>query len=154
MRFFYKVTLQWRTWLLVKGGAKFLGKDSSKMIKFMLIMHFIYIYIHLVYAPQYLTRGNIETVREYLETRETRSDKSISSNSMCDLASIILKNNYFENEELKYHRKRGFANGTKFATPYSNLFMAGLEKRIFQNSEFKCGYDSLMTFFVYGPKVL
>ena len=79
MRFFYIVTLQWRTWLLVKGGAKFLGKDSSN------------IYIHLVYAPQYLTRGNIETVREYLETRETRSDKSISSNSLCDLASIILR---------------------------------------------------------------
>ena len=39
-------------------------------------------------------------MREYLETR---SDKSISSNNLCDLASTILKNNYFENEELKYH---------------------------------------------------
>ena len=29
------------------------------------------------------------TIREYLETR---SDKSISSNSLCDLASFILKN--------------------------------------------------------------
>ena len=28
---------------------------------------------------------------------ETRSDKSILSNSMCDLANIILKNNYFKN---------------------------------------------------------
>ena len=32
-------------------------------------------------------------MREYLETR---SDKSILSNNMCDLANI-LKNNYFEN---------------------------------------------------------
>ena len=79
--------------------------------------------MHVVYTPQYLTRGDIETIREYLETG---SDKSISSNSLCDLASIILKNNYFENEELKYHQKRGFAIGTKFAPPYSNLFMAGL----------------------------
>ena len=31
------------------------------------------------------------------EHSETRSDKSILSNSLCDLASIILKNNYFEN---------------------------------------------------------
>ena len=73
-------------------------------------------------------------MREYLETR---SDKSISSNSLCDLANIILKNNYFANEEWKYQQKRGFAIGTKFVPPYSNLFMAGLEKIIFQNSEFE-----------------
>ena len=51
--------------------------------------------------------------------------------------SIILKNNYFENGELKCHEKRGFTIGTKFSPPYSNLFMTGLEKIIFQNSEFK-----------------
>ena len=45
---------------------------------------------------------DIETIREYLETR---SDKSISSDSLCDLANYILKNNQFENEELKYHQK-------------------------------------------------
>ena len=71
-------------------------------------------------------------MREYLETR---SDKSILSNSLCNLASIILKNNYFESGELKYHQKKGFAYGTKFVPPYSNSFMTALEKRIFQNSE-------------------
>ena len=81
--------------------------------------------MYIVYATQYLTQGDVKTILEYLETR---SDKSISSNSLCDLASIILKNNYFENEELKYHQKRGFVIGTSFATPYSNLFIAGLEK--------------------------
>ena len=73
-------------------------------------------------------------MREYLQTR---SDKLISSNSLRDLASIILENNHFENEELKYHQKRGFAIGAKFASPYSKLLMAGLEKIIFQNSKFK-----------------
>ena len=48
-----------------------------------------------------------------------------------------MKNNYFKYEDLKYHQESGFAIGTKFALPYSNLFMAGLEKRIFQNSEFE-----------------
>ena len=60
----------------------------------------IYIGVHIlciVYVPQYPTRGGIETMREYLETR---SDKSILSNNMCDLANI-LKNNYFENGYLK-----------------------------------------------------
>ena len=56
------------------------------------------VYIDSICTPlQYLTRVDIETIREYLETC---SDKSISSNSLCDLASFILKNNYFENEEL------------------------------------------------------
>ena len=70
-------------------------------------------------------------MRKYLETR---SDKSILSNSLCDLAIIILKNNYFDNGLLKYHQKRGFDIGTKFACPYSNLFITVLEKRSFQNS--------------------
>ena len=73
----------------------------------------------------------------FFKNGKTCSDKSISINSLCDLASIILNNNSFKNGELKYHKKRGTAIGTKFAPPYSNLFMAGLEKRIFQNSEFK-----------------
>ena len=51
---------------------------------------------------------------------ETRSGKSISVNSLCDIARIILKNNYFEDEDLKYHQKRGLAIGTKFAPPYYN----------------------------------
>ena len=78
-------------------------------ILYYIILYYIYIYISILHtinivyiysiwtAPQYLTRADIETIREYLEVR---SDKSISSNSVCDLASFILKNNYFENEEL------------------------------------------------------
>ena len=48
----------------------------------------------MIYVPQYPTRGGTEIMREY---SETRSDKLILSNSPCDLASIVLKNNYFEN---------------------------------------------------------
>ena len=73
-------------------------------------------------------------MREYLETR---SDKSVSTNSLSVLASIILKNNFSEKGELKYHQKGGTTIGRKFAPPYSNLFMAGFEKRVFQNSESK-----------------
>ena len=79
-------------------------------------------------VPQYLTRGSIETRREYLETH---SDELLLSNVMCDFASIILNNNHFENGSLKYHQKRGFAIGTKFAPPNSSLFMTGFEKRVF-----------------------
>ena len=91
-------------------------------------------YFTKVYVPQYPTWESIETMREYLEIR---SDKSILSNSLCDFATIILKNEYFENGELKYHQKRDFFVGSKFSSPYSNLFMAELGKIIFQNSEVK-----------------
>ena len=72
----------------------------------------------------------IKTIAEYLETRE---DKTVSTKSLCDLASIVLKENYFELSSKIYHQKLGTAIGTKFAPPYANLFMAGLEKRIFEN---------------------
>ena len=91
-------------------------------------------YFTKLYVPQYPTWGSIETMREYLEIR---SDKSILSNSLCDFATIILKNDYFENGELKYHQNWDFFVGSKFASPYSNLFMAELGKIIFQNSEVK-----------------
>ena len=78
-------------------------------------------------------------MREYLETH---SDKSILSSKLCDLASIILKNNYFENGQLEHHQKRVFAIGTrtKFAPPYSNIFMAGLENTTFQTVSLNLSY--------------
>ena len=91
----------------------------------------------------------------FFKNGKTCSDKSISINSLCDLASIILNNNSFKNGELKYHKKRGTAIGTKFAPPYSNLFMAGLEREFFKtvSLNLSCSYDTLMTFLVYEPKV-
>ena len=46
-------------------------------------------------------------------------------NSVLRLLCVIVLS--FENEELKYHQKRAFAIGTKFASPYSNLFIVELE---------------------------
>ena len=48
----------------------------------------------------------IETMAEYLETRE---DKTVSTKSLCDLASIVLKENYFELSDKFYHQKLGTA---------------------------------------------
>ena len=90
---------------------------------------YIYIYIYSICTPtQYLTREGIETICEYLETR---SDKPISS-SIRDLTSFILKNNYFENEELKCRELGGFEIAPKFPPPYSNLFMAGYKTEFFK----------------------
>ena len=67
----------------------------------------------------------------YLKTRE---DKTTSTKILCDLASSVLKQNCFELSNQIYHQKLETAISTKFVPPYANLFMAGLEKRIFEYS--------------------
>ena len=65
----------------------------------------------------------------YLNKRE---DHSVSTESLCQLAEIILKHNYFENGKELYQQLLETAIGTKFAPNYANLFMAGIEDKIFQ----------------------
>ena len=62
-----------------------------------------------------------------------REDQSVSTNSLCDLPSIILTENYFELGKDMYHQKLRAAIGTKFAPPYANLFLAGRENKIFSD---------------------
>ena len=75
----------------------------------------------------------LKTMSEYLDTRE---DKTVTTQSLTDLAKLILKENFFELSDKIYHQKLGTAIGTKFAPPYANLFMAGLEKKLFENNQF------------------
>ena len=78
--------------------------------------------------PHILHEEGTETMAECLETRE---DKTVSTKNLCNLESIVLKENYFELGSKLYHQKLGTAIGTKFAPLYANLFMAGIEKRMF-----------------------
>ena len=73
-------------------------------------------------------------MKEFLRQREV---KDISSKSLCDLPTIVLKNNFFEIGEEVCHQSFRTAIGTKFAPTYANLFMAGFEKKIFENINFK-----------------
>ena len=57
----------------------------------------------------------IETMKKYLNLRE---DQSVFTNSLCDLAHIILTENYFKIGKDMYHQNLGTAIGTKFAPPY------------------------------------
>ena len=72
-------------------------------------------------------------MKEFLNQREV---KDISIKSLCDPATII-KNNVFKIGEKIYHQLLGTAIVTKFAPTYANLFMAGLDKKIFENTNFK-----------------
>ena len=70
-------------------------------------------------------------MKKYLNLRE---DQSVSTNSLCDLARIILTENYSELGKDMYHQKLGTTIGTKFAPPCANLFMAGIEDKIFSDT--------------------
>ena len=66
-----------------------------------------------------------------------RMEKYISSDTLCNLAEVVLKNNIFKFGKKTSKQKRGIAIGTKFAPPYSILFMAELEEEILRKVEFK-----------------
>ena len=68
---------------------------------------------------------------------ESRKEKYVSTDTIIDLAEVVLKNNIFTFGKKTLKQKRGTAIGTKFAPPYSILFMAELEEKIIKESEYK-----------------
>ena len=55
--------------------------------------------------------------------------KYISSDTLCDLAEVVLTNNIFKFGKKALKQKRSTAMWTKFAPPYSTLFTAKLEEK-------------------------
>ena len=76
----------------------------------------------------------LDSLRRFLETRD---NKQISSDTLTELAEVVLKNNIFEFDEKTFKQKRGTAIGTKFAPPYAILFMANLEEKMLEGFEKK-----------------
>ena len=64
-------------------------------------------------------------------------EKYISSNTLCDLAEVVVKNNILKFGKKTLKEKRGTVIRTKFAPPYSILFMAELEEEILRKAELK-----------------
>ena len=61
-----------------------------------------------------------------------RDKKDVFTDTLVELAELVLKNNIFNFNERTLKQKRGTAIGTKFALPYSILFMAKLESKILE----------------------
>ena len=59
---------------------------------------------------------------------DKREDKSISTQTLLDLAELVLKNNYFTHDSQIFKQIRGTEMGTKFAPSYAILAMAELEQ--------------------------
>ena len=76
----------------------------------------------------------LQIMKKYLDKRE---DQSVTSENLYKLAEIVLKHNYFEFGQGVYQHILDTVIGTKFAPPYANIFMAGLEEEIFKIPKFK-----------------
>ena len=61
---------------------------------------------------------------------DNQMGKYISSNTLCNLAEVVLKDNIFKFGKKTLKPKRWTAIGMKFPPPYRILFMAELEEEI------------------------
>ena len=76
----------------------------------------------------------LAAIKEALDKRE---DKSISTESILELAECVLKNNVFEHNEMFYKQLRGTAIGTKMAPPYAVVFMGKLKEDFIEGQRLK-----------------
>ena len=72
----------------------------------------------------------LEAMRKALDKRD---DKSISTQTLMDLAELVLKNNYFTHNETIFKQIRGTAMGTRFAPSYAIIAMAEFEEHALAN---------------------
>ena len=68
---------------------------------------------------------------------DLRQEKDVTTSTLVELAEVVLKNNIFTFKEKTLKQKRGTAIVTKFAPPYSILFMAELEEEMLSEIELK-----------------
>ena len=68
---------------------------------------------------------------------ETRDNKQISSDTLTELAEVVLKKNIFEFDEKTFKQKRRTTVGTKFLPLYAILFMADFEEKFSESFEKK-----------------
>ena len=78
--------------------------------------------------------GGLEALKIALDGRE---DKSVSTETLLELAECVLKNNVFEHDGTYFRQNQGTAIGTKMAPSYAILFMSHLENLILESSMYK-----------------
>src|SRR5215813_2514280 len=76
----------------------------------------------------------IDALRHYLSSND---ESKPTSDTLCVLTELVLKNNFFEFNNKHYIQVQGTAMGTKMAPNYANIFMGHLENRILECTELK-----------------
>ena len=81
--------------------------------------------------PSIPHEDGLEAIREALDRRV---NLSVATDTLVELASLVLDNNYFEFDNKFYRQTLGTAIGIKFAPAFANLFMTRLEERLLKES--------------------
>ena len=76
----------------------------------------------------------LNAIKKALNNRE---DQTISTESLLELAELVLKNNYFTHNDKTFKQIQGTAIGTKFAPPYAILALAEFEEGALGNYQLK-----------------
>ena len=66
---------------------------------------------------------------------DAKMEEKLTTETLVELAENVLKNNIFQFNKKTLKQLKGTAIGTKFAPPYTILFMANLEERILEDIE-------------------
>ena len=74
----------------------------------------------------------LASLRKFLDER---TEKKVTTETLLELAEIVLKNNIFQFNEKNLKLLRDTSIGTKFAPPYAIIFMADLEEKILEDIE-------------------
>ena len=90
---------------------------------------------------------------------DTRKDKTISTDSLIELAECVLKINIFEHDKSVFKQLRETAIQTEMAPPYVIIFMGSLEESILRNSVVKalvwwCYIDGIFMMWEHGEEGL
>ena len=76
----------------------------------------------------YLSIGNEEGLKFLRNVLEKRSNKNVSTDTLIELAELVIQNNYFEFNGRYLKQLQSTAIGTKFAPLYAIIYMAALEE--------------------------
>ena len=76
--------------------------------------------------PNILHDEGLAFVKDFFEVRV---DNPITTDTLIELAELVLKNTIFEFSDKTYKQIRGTVISTKFASPYAVLFIAALEEK-------------------------
>ena len=112
-------------------------------------MNFAKVLKQLVGTPP-VAASPLEGLSALRKRLSKRNEKDVCTDTLSELAELVLKKNVFSFNEKTLKQKRGTAIGTKFALPYSILFMVELEKKILKKLIINHGGDIEMTSFLPG----
>ena len=85
-------------------------------------------------CPSIPHRAGLEALREALDKRKAHK---VPTSKLVKMAEFILKNDYFQFWYKVYQQNSGTAIGSKFAPPYTCIFMDQVESKFLHSQKFQ-----------------